>query len=253
MNPPRRLSPQVTSVAERGNAPTAAKVVTWSVFGLGTVGGLVVVLSGIFPSAPFTALAIAAAIAPLALTLAAPNLFAPKTRPRGTSVLVFNPVAGIPAAALFFRAVGMHVIDFRESWIVAGVCAAALVALASLRAWSARTPIQLPVYMCLFGLMLGYGAATQANVRFDNSAGDPYRATVMDASVSHSRRVTSYTLELSPWGPLTSENVQDVPYSVYQAIDAGDSVCTRLHPGALHERWFTIDLCPTSPAAGGPR
>jgi hypothetical protein len=253
VNPPRRLSPQVMSIAERGNAPTAAKVVTWSVYGLATVGGLAVVLSGIFPSAPFTALAIALAIAPLALTLAAPNLFTPKTLPRGASVRVFNPIAGIPAAAHFFRAVGMHMIDFRESWIVAGVCAAALVGVACLRSWSARTPIQLLVYMCLFGLMLGYGAATQANVRFDNSVGDPYRATVMDSSVSHSRRATSYTLELSPWGPLTSVNVQDVPYSLYQATDAGDSLCTRLHPGALHERWFTVDLCPTSPAAGGLR
>jgi len=224
------------------------KVVRWTVYLLATVGGAAVVASGMFPSPWFTALAIAVAFAPLAITLWAPDLFVIMSRPRrgGAPRPGLNPVAGIPAAALFFRAVGMDLLDFGPSWIAAGACAAGFAAAAWLRR-PIQTPIQLLLYVTLFGAFLGYGAATQADVRFDTSPGDPYRATVMAMQVSHGRS-TSYTVELSAWGPLTGLHWQDVPGSIYRAISEGDSLCTRLHQGALHERWFTIDLCPPPPA-----
>lgn len=240
------------SVVEPSKATLDPKAVRWAVYGLATVGGVAVVASGIFPSAPFTLLAIAVAFAPLAITLWAPDVFVIMVRSkRGAAPRPgLNPVAGIPAAALLFRSVGMNLIDFAPSRIAAGACALAFAAASRLRQ-PVQTPIQLLLYMSLFGLLLGYGAATQADVRFDTSPGDPYRATVMDVEEHHSRRTTSYTVELSPWGPLTGWNWQDVPHSIYQAIDAGDSLCMRLHPGALHERWFTIDLCSpsTTPAS----
>jgi len=239
------------SIVEPGKTPLSPKVVRWTVYGLASVGGLAVVASGMFPSPPFTALAIAVSIAPLAIILWAPDAFVIMTRPRrgGAPRPGLNPVAGIPAAALFFRAVGMDLIDFTPSWIAAGACAAALAAAALLRR-PIRTPRQLLIYMSLFGLLLGYGAATQADVRFDASPGDAYQATVMDTRESHGR-TTTYTVELSPWGPITGSKWQDVPHSIYQAVAQGDSLCLRLHPGALRERWFTIDLCPppTAPAA----
>lgn len=239
------------SIVEHEKTPSKSRVLTWSVYSLASVGGLAVVASGMFPSAPFTTMAIVVATAPLALTLWAPDLFVTMSRHRRnrTPRPMFNPVAGIPAAALFFRAVGMHLIDFRQSWIAAGICAAALVGIALLR--SAHTPIQLAIYMGLFGLMLGYGAATQADVNFDRGLGEPYRATVMDMTVSSGRRTTSYSVELSPWGPLTGWNWQDVPYPLYHAVTEGDSLCVRLHPGALQERWFTVDLCPPAATAEG--
>jgi|HubBroStandDraft_5_1064220.scaffolds.fasta_scaffold15349_1 hypothetical protein len=219
------------------------KVVRWTVYALATVGGLVVVASGMFPSAAFTLLAIVVAFAPLAITLWAPDLFVVMSRStRGRPPRPgLNPVAGIPAAALFFRAVGMDLIDFGPSWIAAGACAVTLAAASWLRR-PIQTPTQLVIYMSLFGLLLGYGAATQADLRLDGSPGVEYRATVMDLHESHGR-TTSYTVELSPWGPIAGWSWQDVPRSIYQAVSAGDSLCVRLHPGALHERWFTIDLC----------
>ena len=161
-------------------------------------------------------------------------------------------MAGLPAAALFFRAVGMDLIDFEPSWIAAGACAAGLAAAAWLRR-PVRTPIQLVLCMTLFGLMLGYGAATQGDVKFDASAGAPFRSTVMDTHVS-SGRSTSYTVELSPWGPVSGWNWQSVPRSTYMAVSAGDHLCAQLHPGWLHERWFTLDVCPSpsTPAQTNP-
>jgi hypothetical protein len=240
------------TIAEPDKPPLHAKAVRWTVYALASVGGVAVVASGMFPSPPFTALAIAVAIAPLAITLWAPDLFVMMLRPRrgGAPKPSLNPVAGIPAAALFFRAVGMDLIDFGPSWIAAGACALALAAACRLRR-PVQTPIQLLICMSVSGLMLGYGAATQADVRFDTGPGDPYQATVMDMQESHSVRTTSYTVELSPWGPVTGSNWLDVPHSIYQAVDAGDTLCIRLHPGALHERWFTFDLCPP-PAAAPP-
>ena len=240
------------SIALPGKPPLSPKAVRWTLYGLAIVGGLAVVASGIFPSAPFTLLAIAVAFAPLAITLWAPDLFVVMSRPRrgGAPRPGLNPIAGLPAAALFFRAVGMDLIDFAPSWIAAGACAAALAAAAWLRR-SVRTPIQLRLYMSLFRLLLGYGAATQADVRFDPSPGEAYRATVMDLRESHGRS-TSYKVQLSPWGPLPGASWQDVPGSIYSAISAGDSLCPRLHPGALHERWFTIDLCAAPTATATP-
>ena len=233
------------SLVEPERVALPPKLVRWTVYGLASVGALVVVASGMFPSAPFTALAIAVALAPLALTLWQPDLFVVMSRGRrgGAPQPGLNPVAGLPAAALFFRAVGMDLIDFEPSWIAAGASAAGLAAAAWLRR-PVRTPIQLVLYMTLFGLMLGYGAATQGDVNFDASPGAPFRATVMDTHVS-SGRSTSYTVELSPWGPVSGWNWQSVPRSTYMAVSAGDQLCVRLHPGWLHERWFTLDLCPS--------
>lgn len=238
---PDCLPPQIVEPPRQ--LPLGPKAVRWTVYALSSVGAVVVIASGMFPSAPFTALAIAISIAPLAITLWAPDLFVVMSRARRGRPPQpgLNPIAGIPAAALFFRAVGMDLIDFAPSWIAAGACAAAFATAAWLRR-PVRTPIQLRVYMSLFGLLLGYGAATQADVNFDASPGDPFRATVMDTHVSTGKS-TSYTVKLSPWGPITSSNWQDVPHSIYHAVDAGDALCLRLHPGALNERWFTIDLC----------
>jgi hypothetical protein len=240
------------SIVEPDKMRLHPKVVRWTVYGLASVGGVAVVASGMFPSPPFTMLAFAVAFAPLAITLWAPDFFVIMARSKrgGAPKPTLNPVAGIPAAALFFRSVGMDLIDFGPSWIAAGAGAFTFAAAARLRQ-PVQTPIQLLIYMSLSGLLLGYGAATQADVGFDASPGDPYRATVMDMHESHSTRTSSYAVELSPWGPLTGWNWQDVPHSIYQAVSAGDSLCTRLHPGALHERWFTIDLCtpPTTPAS----
>jgi hypothetical protein len=239
------------SAPDAGPTPPAARALRWTVYGLAVGGGGLVVLSGIFPSAPFTALAVALSAAPLALWLWAPELFVNMVRPRrgGTPRPGLNPIAGIPALALFFRAVGMDMIDVIPSWIAAGACAALLAAAAQLRR-PVRTPIQLLLYATLFGLALGYGAATQGNVRFDASAGDTYRATVIDAMISRSVRSTTYSVKLSPWGPNTGANWQDVPSSIYSAVGPGDALCPTLHPGALGERWFTIDLC--APPNGAP-
>jgi hypothetical protein len=241
------------SVVEPGQKFPTPKVVRWSVYGLATVGGVVVVASGGLTSPPFTAVAIVVAFAPLALTLWAPELFVVITKPkRGPPVAALNPIAGIPAAALFFRAVGLDLMDFGPSWIAAGAGAAVFAAVAWLRR-PAQTPIQLLLYLTLFGLFLGYGAATQADVAFDTGQGVPYQAMVMDMRITGSR-TTSYTVELAPWGPLTGWNWQDVPRSVYRAAEQGVPLCPRLHPGVLHERWFTIDLCPDgqTPAAPAP-
>ncbi|HZZ89129.1 MAG TPA: hypothetical protein VFE13_12440, partial [Caulobacteraceae bacterium] len=56
-------------------AASSPKLLRWTVYGLSTLGALVVIASGMFPSAPFTALAIAIAAAPLAIVLWAPDLF----------------------------------------------------------------------------------------------------------------------------------------------------------------------------------
>ncbi|HEY2706771.1 MAG TPA: hypothetical protein VGI95_01850 [Caulobacteraceae bacterium] len=232
------------STVEISKTPRAPKLVRWIVYGLATLGGLAVLTSGMFPSPAFTALAIAIATASLAITLLAPDLFIYVTRPKGGEApqVGLNPIAGIPAAVLFFRSIGMDLVDFGPSWIAAGICGATL-AIAALLRRPVRTPIQLVIYMSTFGLLLGYGAATQANVRFDASPGDPYRATVMALHTSQGR-TTTYTVQLSSWGPLPGGRWQDVPRSIYQTTDEGDSLCPRLHPGALHERWFTIDPCP---------
>jgi len=95
------------------------------------------------------------------------------------------------------------------------------------------------------GILTGayaFGVLAQANVRLDRSPQAVLRSYVLDKRLGHSR-ITTYRLVLAPWGPLTTPEDATVPVEVYDRVQVDDTVCVRLHDGALGMAWFAVTAC----------
>ncbi len=135
-------------------------------------------------------------------------------------------------------------------------------------------PMQLAVYGCLLGLLLGYllyrasspamrkttlptvplmigfvyslGVARQANMQLDASTPREIQTVVLQMNYS-SGKSTTYYLYLPSWErPGTAEKVA-VSKRLYQSVSVGDPICVTTHEGALHLAWYTIQTCSTPP------
>jgi hypothetical protein len=88
------------------------------------------------------------------------------------------------------------------------------------------------------------GAVIGADRLFDHAPAQAFRAQVTDKHISHARRgwFDYYYIELAPWGPeAQGQELED--RGLYDAVDVGQSVCLRLHPGALGLRWYEAAPC----------
>ena len=88
----------------------------------------------------------------------------------------------------------------------------------------------------------GVGVLGQANSLLDASAPAVLRSHVLDKMHGHFN-VASYRLMLAPWGPVTIPTAVAVSHDLYDKVAPDDSVCVRLHDGALHLAWFTVMPC----------
>lgn len=96
----------------------------------------------------------------------------------------------------------------------------------------------LPVFF-LFGIAYGYGVVVEANALFDRSPGIPYTAIVQNKRIIHGKS-TTYSLDLSPWGPRPVTNELDVSRVTYNQIQTGQSVQLELKRGALNLPWYHL-------------
>jgi hypothetical protein len=87
-----------------------------------------------------------------------------------------------------------------------------------------------------------FGVLAQANVRLDQSPQAVLRSHVLEKHLGHSR-ITTYRLALAPWGPLTTPEDATVPAEVYDRVQVDDTVCVRLHDGALGLAWYAVAAC----------
>lgn len=97
----------------------------------------------------------------------------------------------------------------------------------------------------LIGVMLwpyGFGAALGLNAFGDYSVAQIYPVTVVSKHTSTSRSAT-FSLRVTPWGPLTYGDAASVSRAVYRSVTPGDTVCVYLKHGALHIPWYRVDRC----------
>jgi hypothetical protein len=97
----------------------------------------------------------------------------------------------------------------------------------------------------LIGVMLwpyGFGAALGLNALGDYSVAQIYPVTVLSKHVSTSSS-TTYSLRVTPWGPLTYGDAASVSRAVYRSVTPGETVCVYLKHGAFHVPWYRVDRC----------
>jgi hypothetical protein len=56
-------------------------------------------------------------------------------------------------------------------------------------------------------------------------------------------KTTTYYLDLAPWSADITKDHVSVPRSFYEAVQRGDTVCVRVHPGKFGLRWMQVSGC----------
>ena len=229
------------SLVEEASVSPNLNRVRWAGYGLLLPGLLAMIAGGGWPGPVTAGIDIVVALLPVLIALYAPRAF--EVTSRGKQVFNFS-VGGL-AVLLFLLSFGLDLVDVAAGWVAAGVGAFSG-ALAAFLA-TLRQPVAMPksmvIAMFIIGGVYGIGAFNVADVRFDTGLGTVYRAKVESMAVSDNNRTTSYSVDLAPWGPVTSSGRVDVPWSIYAALSPGDTACMTLHPGRFGARWFTPGVC----------
>lgn len=166
-------------------------------------------------------------------TLSPPS---PSPRPTAAGLL-------LPGAALTFRVL----MDFnfvggpRVTLTTLGLCAVLAIGLLALDRRALASPRAILV-LGLAALAYGWGGAMAADVDLDQAANAPHRATVLDLTSSGGRH-TTYHAVLSAWGPYAAPHELKISHDQYYALEKGQTVCPRLHPGAFGAPWAEVTTC----------
>jgi hypothetical protein len=150
----------------------------------------------------------------------------------------------VPGLALGLRALlDVNLLEARSllPWALGGGLAMA----ALLAAADARLRQRWWMVPLLAALLASYpwGAFVEADVLLDGGEGESHFVRVLARRVERNK-VTSYHLDLTPWGPLTGRSSATVSRELHDRVRPGGVVCVALHPGALGLRWFVVDACP---------
>jgi len=93
--------------------------------------------------------------------------------------------------------------------------------------------------MVLLNLFYGYGVIIAANCMLDNSIPSHYETTVCDKRMS-TGKLTTYYLDLNPWGTLAEAQEVKITRDEYESIQKGDSIVVTQHAGYLTIPWIEI-------------
>ena len=88
----------------------------------------------------------------------------------------------------------------------------------------------------------GYGACALGNALLDRFPAASYTAQVYGKHVTGGRQKTP-EIRLGPWGPRKAAADVTVPWELYRGIRIGETVCVRVHPGALGVPWYRVARC----------
>jgi hypothetical protein len=236
------------SIVEEGDPaldPRLIRRIGYWVLGAGVLAGIgVIFVPGALMAAADTALVAASIV----VALVAPEMF--ELSGRKGRQRMFNPLFLAPAGLLFFRGIDNQFVDATPLALAALIGAGLVAAFATLRALRSGLggKARFVGLMAMIGAAAGCGGTGLTDVRLDASAPQTVRATIESTFVS-SGRATSYYLRLPPWGPRLKPNSIEVSETLYNKLDAGDSVCIDLRRGALSIPWFEPrDCAPALPA-----
>lgn len=95
----------------------------------------------------------------------------------------------------------------------------------------------------VLAVLFAYCSMTVVDVFLDNAKTNRISADVLGTRVSNGFGMTTYYLQVSPWGPIKKENDVSVPSGVYFASHPGDLICFDMHPGRLGAPWYRVVQC----------
>ena len=213
----------------------------WLVYSLAGLSLVLAITQIFWPARLLAAVMLVIPLVVLGVVLAAPASFETGTG-KGR---ILNGSLMLPFAALLI--VNTYDAQINPWWpLIPGAFAGVAVMIA---AWKVKdqpgvtNPWTVLIFLSLCAAAYGYGAVAVADIHFDSAAGTILRVPVLGKHEYHSRRSDTYHLDLPAWGPRNGPNTVEVSSSTYETLNAGDTVCITLHPGALSLPWFTADVC----------
>jgi hypothetical protein len=99
------------------------------------------------------------------------------------------------------------------------------------------------IYLTVIGniAIYSYAATYGVNCVFDNSEPKVYQAKVIDKSISHGSRHTTYYLRVEPWGHhRDAENISVAP-SQYRETEIGQTISIDYKEGLLNIPWYYVE------------
>jgi hypothetical protein len=124
-----------------------------------------------------------------------------------------------------------------------GFLLGSLLALTMFRASPAlpRPKIRLAA-LILVSWLYGYGLCRKVDIVFDHTSPISNSTPVAVDASRHEPRYEQY-LWLKPWNSQVSETEVNVSRSLFEGVQAGESVCVAEHRGALYAAWYTVSQC----------
>jgi hypothetical protein len=89
--------------------------------------------------------------------------------------------------------------------------------------------------------LYSYAGTYAANCTYDYSEPKVYETTVLDKSISRSRKHTTYYIKVAPWGHHYDNEKISVSRSQFQEINKGDNIKIDLKKGLFHIPWYYIE------------
>ncbi len=198
---------------------------------------------------PYAALVTCAAVLPwiaVMLAWARPNLFQldgkqGDVRPNVAALLITPPLLLAMRALL-----DVDVIDMKQLFLC-GFMAGLPLCLAVIFAPKApssthKKPWVLPLVMLPFLTAYGVGLVALVDTMWDDAPVQVFQTSITGKHVSHGK-TTTYHLYLAPWSDTIDEDSVTVPRAYFEAVNKGDAVCVRLHPGKFGLRWMQLGSC----------
>ena len=151
----------------------------------------------------------------------------------------------VPGMMVMIRAtVDMQIIDWRLALALAFFVACSLTLAAAATDRGLRRSASTIACLLLLNLAYGYGGVVEVNELLDHSQPSIYQATVTGKYASGgSRSPRTWNVEVTPWGPHHDSNPVRTAQSLYQGVNAGDTICVISRPGAFGLEWFFARKC----------
>lgn len=163
--------------------------------------------------------------------------------PRGSGRPDLTVLVISPGFLLMLRAImDVQILDWQRLLLWAAVAAAALMGGVLWAVPAARAKTGTAALTLALILAYGYGVCALGDAVLDRSDGSTYTAKVYGKHVTSGRNKRPM-MQLGPWGPRAAAGEVTVSWDLYRSTNVGDTVCVRLHPGAIGVPWYRVSGC----------
>jgi hypothetical protein len=163
--------------------------------------------------------------------------------PRGSGRPDLTVLVISPGFLLMLRAImDVQILDWQPLLLRSAVAAAALMGGVLWAVPAVREKPGTGALTLALILAYGYGVCALGDAVLDRSDGSTYTTRVYGKHITSGRNKTPM-MQLGPWGPRAAADEVTVSSDLYRSTSVGDTVCVRLHPGAIGVPWYRVTRC----------